>query len=616
MVERTRLLGPRELEARNPNLAFAVALFEALAGSGVEHVCICPGSRSAPLATAARSLPGLRTHVLVDERSAAFVGLGIARRSGAPVALVCTSGMAAANFHPAVAEADLSRAPLIVLSADRPPELRGFGAPQTIEQPGLFARHVRYEHDAAVPRPELDVRRYGLSLGARAVHEATGRRPGPVHLNLPFDEPLDPAAQAPSGPPLGERDEARGGRERGPARRSLGIAVPSPDVVADWTEIIGSTSRGAIVCGPLDADADLAEAILELGRAAGWPVFAELTSQLRRGPWAGAGPLVAGFDALLRDPARADAWAPDRVLRFGAPPTSKACNAWLHAHAGAGGARLAVVDASGTRADPGHCVDEWLEVDPELWCRRVADRLSARNAAGRGAADPAWLADIAAADKRVGSAQRDFLDSRPGLQSLGTADVLLQELPAEATLYLANSMSVRDAETVARGAEREVRVVANRGANGIDGLISSGLGASLVAPGPTALLIGDLAFLHDLSALAAAPALGASLTIVVLNDDGGGIFSYLPVAAHGEEVAFDELFRVRHGLALDGASRGLGADAVRVSDADGLRKALRASFEAPGVQVIEVPIDAEENGAEHRALFATLAEAASEADAS
>ena len=588
-------LGFDGLARTNATYAAACALLDELALGGVSAVSICPGSRSAPLAVAAASHPALACTVHVDERSAAFFALGRAKASGAPGAVVCTSGTAAANFLPAVVEAHHDRVPLLLLTADRPPALRDWGAPQTIRQPGLYAAFVRFEAETELPAAASYREAPLRSLACRAVHEATGARPGPVHLNVPFDEPLDPAPDP--------AFRAPSARRQSPAMRRCGAApTPTPALVDELAQATRER-RGVVVCGPQRAAPDLCEAILELSSAAGWPVVADLASQLRCGPYAPGRAILSAADAWLRDERLAAEFRPEIVLELGSPPTSKVLGGWL---AGSGAERWKV-DPGGGRLDPGRQVGLWLEVDPAALCVRLARRC-ARDAAAR--AGDGWSDRWVAADARARTELDRALAEEGALDGVRVAHRLLEALPDGATLQLSNSLAIRDAELAAAVGSRRLRVFTNRGANGIDGIVSSALGAAAGSEGPLALLVGDLAFLHDLPALARARHHDVSATIVVLDDDGGGIFSHLPVAAHDGALDFDALFRVPHGARLGALAGGFGLDHVRVRDAEHLADAVRHSLETPGVQVIEAPIDPRRNLLAHRALWARAAAAA------
>lgn len=576
---------PAVAAAPNRNLAFARALFEEVQRGGIRHVCVCPGSRSAPLAIASAATPGLRVWTHVDERSAAFFALGLAKASRAPVALVCTSGTAAANFLPAIVEANLARVPLLALTADRPAELRACGAPQTIDQVRLFGSHVRWYAEAPLPEATEAALRHVRALVSHALAEANGAMPGPVHLNLPFRDPLDPrvvAADAFSDmPPL-----ATSGRAPAPFTRVVcAVGDASPEIVGELAALARAHERGVIAIGALDLDGDLQIALADLAVAAGWPIVAEPAAQLRTGPLALRAPVLAAADWLLRDAAFARAHVADVVLRVGPMPTSKAFQLWLEREPPA---HLVVLDAGGGWEDPLHAANAIVRGDPARLATRVLRRLGV---APRAAAPSAWLASWQTADAAAVRVIAEAGSPGPVITTPALVRELADALPDGATLYASNSMAVRDLDCFFPAGGPRVRVLANRGANGIDGIVSSALGAAAAGAGPTVLLIGDLAFLHDVGALVSARRHRLPLVIVAVNDDGGGIFSLLPVAAHAEPAHFDALFRVPHGLDLAAIARGFGIDALRVGDAVTLRGALAAALASGVPMLVEVPLD-------------------------
>jgi 2-succinyl-5-enolpyruvyl-6-hydroxy-3-cyclohexene-1-carboxylate synthase len=588
---------------RDANQEFAAALLDELSRAGVAHVCLCPGSRSTPLVVAAARTTGLTLHAQLDERSAAFFGLGLARASRQPVALICTSGTAAANFLPAVIEAHYARVPLVVLTADRPPELREWGAGQTIDQVRLYGSHVRLFVEAPVPAPGVRLSAYARALASRAVATAVGLPAGPVHLNLPFREPLEPTAAALSLPPAaaspalpGRRSPAYLAVER-PERR------PFPELLKRLAAALAGEPRGVLVAGPTDRDPGLATQAARLARTLGWPLLAEPTSQLRCGLHVRSAPIVAHYDAFLRDVEFARMHTPGVVFRIGDTPTSKPLRQWLEA---AGAAQHFFVDPDGAWHDPTHRGGESLQVDPALLCAGLADAL-AHHAPGQDAVD--WGESFRAADAACARVFDEVLAREPRLLAPAVVRALAAALPDGASLFVSSSMPVRDVDTFWPAADRRLRVLCNRGANGIDGVVSSSLGASLAGEGPTALLTGDLAFLHDVGGLFAARRLSSSCTLLVLNDDGGGIFSFLPIAEQGESVSFRELFTLPHGLNCAPAAALYGLGYVHVCDAEGLWRALAASIGAPGVRVIEVSIAGEANVALHRTIWRAVSEA-------
>lgn len=575
------------------NQAFAEVLLGALAEAGIRHLCLCPGSRSTPLVVAAARTKALRLHAQLDERSAAFFALGLARASRQAVALLCTSGTAAANFLPAIVEAHHARVPLVVLTADRPPELRGWGAGQTIDQLRLFGSHVRLFVEAPTPCPGTPLAAYARALGRRAVSVAEASPAGPVHLNLPFREPLEPPAghDTVSSAPV-EVEAWSEALRAAPARLTPGIAL-----VETLTDIFRTAASGVVVAGPMDREPALADAAARLSAMLGWPLLAEPISQLRTGPHVAATTVLAHADAFLREASVADAHAPDVVLRLGDTPTSKPLRRWLEARPST---RLYLVDPDDGWQDPTHRAAAVLRVDPALLCQALAGSLtgaSPRPEALR------FSAALASADRCASRTIESVLAAEPRLFAPAVVREVARALPDGATLFVSNSMPVRDVDAFWPADPRRVRVLCNRGANGIDGIISTALGASLASPGPTVLLTGDLAFLHDVGGLFAARRLEASCTIVALNDDGGGIFSYLPIAEHGESVRFQDLFTLPHGLRFEHAASLYGIGHERIVDRAGLRRALDRVVGAPGVRVLEIPLDRDANVAHHRALW-------------
>ena len=588
--------------ASNHNFAFAARLFDELARCGVEHVVVSPGSRSAPLATAAWRQPALRCWSQIDERSGAFFALGLAKATRAPVAVVCTSGTAAVNLHPAVVEAHHARVPLLLLTADRPPELRDCGAGQTIDQVGLYGGAVRWFAEAPVPEPgESGLLRTAGALARRAVASARGRPAGPVHLNLPFREPLAPTP--------GEYDvgSARDAREPGECAAAFDVgaesdeAPPSPDLVASLLARLRSCERGVVICGPLDAEPETAESIARLAAALGWPLLADAASQLRRGPHAEGSPLVASFDLFLRHRATARRLAPQCVLRFGDSPTSTALRLWLEAHPPAG---FVLVDPDGVRHDPSHLAVDVLRVHPRALCTALLRRTGEDSPP----ASP-WLRAFLAAEQCTRQVVERELGSDSDLLEARAVRELDAALPEGTLLYVSSSMPIRDVDGFLTPGASRLRVLCNRGANGIDGVVSSALGASAAGATPTVLLTGDLAFLHDAGGLLVAARHGLRATIVVLDNDGGGIFSFLPIAAHGAAVGFEDHFRTPHGLDLAAVASAYGAAAVRVGSWEHFRTAFKEALAGDRLSVLVIPVDRDRNVARHREIQRAVATA-------
>ena len=550
----------------NPSTAFGTVFVDELIRCGLREAVLAPGSRSAPVAmalfdrAAAGGPAGPRLHVRIDERSAAFLGLGLAKASRRPVVLICTSGTAAAHFHAAVIEADEAGVPLIVLTADRPPELRGTGTSQTIDQLKLYGAAVRWFSEAGVPEERPGMVPYWRSLACRAWAMASGGAgglPGPVHINLPLRDPLVPDADDSWPEPLDGRPHGAPWTSAGAMRPQHGGAL-----ALDWTE------RGVVVCG--DGDYDPAP-LLTLAEAAGWPVLAEPSSGARSGPNA-----LSAYGYLLDSPAFVAGHRPDLVISAGRPGLSRSQLGFLRGAPGPAPARHVVV-AQG----PGR----WA--DPARTATEVAAGVELRGSGPVRA--PAWLAAWQRADAAARRAADEILDADELPTEPGVARDLAAALPPGALLWAGSSLPVRDLDQQ-MSPRAGLRVLASRGASGIDGLVSSAIGAALAhqadGGGPAVALLGDLAFVHDAAGLMLGPAEPRpDLCIVVVNNDGGGIFSTLEQAAFPE--SFERLFGTPHGTDLGLLTRAAGVPHLRLDKASGLPDALRGD----GLRVIEVHTD-------------------------
>ena len=529
----------------NPATAFGLTFSDELIRCGLREVVLAPGSRSTPLAMAfyeAARQQRLRLHVRIDERSASFTALGLAKASRLPVAVLCTSGTAAANFHPAVIEADESGVPLVVLTADRPAELRGLGANQAIDQIKLYGAAVRWFCEAGLPEARPGAARYWRSLACQAWAHAAGRvggLPGPVHLTLPFREPLVPGGDE-------EWPESLEGRPGGqPWTRFADHAAPHDVLDLPWTE------RGVVVCGDGDYDA---RALTELAGRAGWPVLAEPSSGARRGPGA-----LSAYQYLLATPEFVRAHQPDVIVSAGRPGLSRPQLAFLKN----GSARRHVVVAQG----------------PGRW------------------------ADPQRADEAARRAVDAVLDEDESLTEPRLARDLATSLPDGALLWCGSSQPVRDIDC-ALPPRADLRVLASRGTSGIDGTTSSAIGAALAHGGPAFAVIGDLTFLHDAAGLALGPdEPRPDLCLVVVNNDGGGIFSALEQAAF--PGPFERLFGTPHGTGLNHLAAAFGLPYQRLEQPGDLAKALQGT----GLRVVEAQTS-RAGGTELRARLRAAAAAA------
>jgi 2-succinyl-5-enolpyruvyl-6-hydroxy-3-cyclohexene-1-carboxylate synthase len=564
----------------NPSTAFGTVFADELARCGLREAVVAPGSRSTPLAMALHALDRagrIRLHVRIDERSASFTALGLAKASSRPVAVLCTSGTAAANLHPAVIEADESGVPLLVLTADRPPELRGTGANQTVDQVKMYGGAVRWYAEAEVPQSRplsagTSAVGYWRSLACQAWALAagdTGTFPGPVHLNLPFREPLVPGDDAAWAEPLDGRPDGA------PWTRFAPSAGAAPQVEIPWTE------RGLLVCGDGDYDA---ESLVELAERAGWPVLAEPSSGARRGPNA-----LTGYQYLLASGAFMAAHRPEVIVSAGRPGLSRPQSALLSL-AGTDPIRHVVVtQGPGRWADPQRVATDVAASIKLTGAHRVPDA-----AGGSGRWLAAWRRADSAATRTAGAVLDSAAapDGEPALTEPLLARELLAALPEQAMLWCGNSLSVRDIDLL-MPARTDVRVLASRGASGIDGTASTAAGAALAhsaaAPGaPAFALIGDLALLHDAAGLAIGPGEPRpDLCLVVVNNDGGGIFEALEQAAFPDEGMFERMFGTPHGMSVEHLAAAFGVPYTLVERPGELAKALPGT----GLRIVEARTD-------------------------
>lgn len=595
----------------NATYAYIGAVVDELVRSGVTDLCLCPGSRSTPIAICAARHPGIKVWTLIDERSAGFFALGLAKALRRPAALLSTSGTAAANFLPAVVEARYGRVPLVVLTADRPHELRDTGALQTIDQVRLYGTHAKWFADAAIPEGTDAMMRYARNIASRAVAVAAGGAQGPVHLNFPLREPLVPVPAQDQIPPEEARAGAAwSGREEGrPYVSSQARRAPDPELASALAREMSQRRRGLIVCGPLD-DPALPDAVCRLAAALGYPVLADPLSQVRCGPH-DRGPVIDGYDALLRTRGAIEALAPEVVLRFGAVPASKPLMRYLEAH---GAVRQIVVDAGGEWNDPERLAAEFVHADPAPLCKAVLGALAAAGVVPGvpGAVPSAYRAsDWLALWQRLGSQARAAIRVRLDAMAEpfeGKAFAELSDLlPDGAVFYVGNSMPVRDLDTFLPGTPRSVRFLGNRGASGIDGLVSSALGVSAGTAAPVVLVLGDLAFYHDLNGLLAARLHGLSATIVLINNDGGGIFSFLPQAGYPEY--FEALFGTPHGLDFRHAAGLYGARHALVESWGEFRARVREGISGEGISIVEVRTARDSNVLLHREVWQAVEDA-------
>ena len=571
-LERLATASPADVQA-----TFCATLVDQWIRMGMQHAVVSPGSRSTPMALALADRPEIGLHVAVDERSASFIALGIASATGVPAALLCTSGTAAVHFHAAVVEADLSGVPMLVLTADRPPELHGVGAPQTIDQFELYGDVVRVFASAEV----ADARsaHEWRALAAELWWATLGDDAGPVHLNLPFREPLVGAPLAlPAAGELDARDVVDGAATAG---EFFASPVPLEELAVGF-----SGKAGLIVAGRGVCDVD---GVARLATALGWPVFADPRSGCRTLPMA-----VCAFDPIVRAVSSRPEFQPDVVLHLGEQPASKVLGQWMQSRAAAGVEHVHVF-APQRIIDPAGIVTARVYGEPGAVCAAI-------EAEGLEPAPAAWLTRWIAAEVAAQAA----LDSSLGGATDGSPSepMVAREVSGlDGVLVVSSSMPVRDVEWFGRAST--TTVLSNRGANGIDGVIASAIGAAIGSGRRTVLLIGDVAFCHDLSSLVGLAARGLDLTIVVVDNDGGGIFSFLPQRGALAADRFEQLFGTPHGTDLVGVARAHGLGARTAHTLLDLREAL----DDRECSVVRIVSDRDQNVLDHDAWHAAVAAA-------
>lgn len=583
----------------NANILWARILLGALRRGGARHVCVSPGSRCAPLVLAAREIQGFELTVHLDERSAAFFALGHALATRTPSVLICTSGTAAANYLPAVCEASQACVPMILLTADRPAELRFAGAPQTMDQRNLYGGFARGFHELALPDASREALIALRDTAWRAVGEATGPPAGPVQIDVPFREPLSPA----------EEDAERVGRLWEWWMGGPGADVPPPcaprpvDVgeTEDALDHLRAARRPWVLAGPGSTSAAEAAAVHRFASAWKAPILADVGSGLRfrvgggaeaeRGEVAHDCAVTCGHVDAIARALRSVGDMPDVVLRFGGLPTSKATNELL--------ARIDctvfAVQTDDRRRDPDGVVRAVIRGKTDGVCDRFAAALH-----GGDRVEPGWSGRFARAD-RIACA---FLRGYPLPLEAAVVRAAIEAMPARSTVFLSNSMPIRWADFYSDASDAGHDVFANRGVNGIDGITSSAFGAALGTGRPLLLVTGDLAFLHDLGGLGSARWLGHPAVVLLLNNDGGGIFAHLPIARFPEVDR--SLIETPHAFRLAPAAEIFGLDHATAATAAEVTDQVALAVDAGRMTVIEVRTERNQMAVEHAALVRAL----------
>lgn len=552
-----------------------------LVKSGVTDVVISPGSRSTPLAMTVVEHPKLKEWIIIDERSAAFFALGIAKQTNRSVALICTSGTAAANYYPAVVEATYSRVPLIVLTADRPHELRDVGAPQAIDQIDLYGDYPKWFHEMALPESSPQMLNYSRSCASKAISTAQMEPAGPVHLNFPLREPLVPDFTL-KNLWMSHQETTHHPVYNGAKRVAEGM-------LSQILKKVQARKRGVIVCGP-QIDSKLAKSLTQLAKTWGLPILADPLSQLRSGAHK-KNNIIEGYDAFLRDQSIREILKPDFIIRFGAMPVSKAYLFYVQENDDI--PQFVVENNEGYR-DPSGINSAFIYANPILFCEdAVKFQPNLPNIEGN------WLTIW----QQMNQITRSYLSapSQAVITEGEAVRALLEVIPEENQLYVGNSMAIRDVDTFFTTTTKKIKVLANRGANGIDGMVSSALGAAATTENHVTLLLGDLSFFHDLNGLLTAKHYGINITILLINNNGGGIFSFLPQAKHGKH--FEALFGTPIDIEFKKAIEMYNGTYFLAENEESLKTNLKETYNAGGLSVIEVKTDRTKNSHWHQKLW-------------
>lgn len=607
--------------APDVNTAAAELLVDGFAAAGVRDFVVCPGSRSTPITLAiarARDRGLVRLHVVVDERAGAFFALGQGRVTGVPSVVVCTSGTAGAHFMPAVIEASLARVPLIVITADRPWELREASAPQTIDQPRLFGTHARFALDLGPPSAEPSALRAFARMAAQTVERALWPDPGATHLNVQFRKPLEPArASGREGyrDPLVELVERLCGR--GPTRVIPAQIAPDDGAIEPVASLLVRSSRAIVVCGPAEragraAIACRRDAILEFATSHNLPVLAEAASGARFHRRASPSRAISHFDTVLRNTRAREALAPDLVIEFGLPPTSsayaRALGEWTEAKR--------VVVAPYGWPDPASSAD-WLIRAGAVEACAALEAAAPGTDVHRKRREPygaAWSRADAAAERAISTVLETPPERRNSEVEVATSlsegacvRALCATLPDGAVVMSGNSLAARHLDTFVSAARRDLTVLHQRGACGIDGLVAGGAGAKAASGSPVALLLGDLSLAHDATSLVLAARAGGPFVIVAIDNAGGRIFEGLPIARAIEAGTFEELFAAPAGLDFGALGVAAGVDVVRATSEVELKAALDRGWNTQRTTLVVAVVPPHDHAAREARIDSELA---------
>lgn len=559
----------------NKNILWATIFLEQLAKLGVKHICISPGSRSTPLTLAAAYNKKFKCLNIVDERSSAFFATGIARVTGTPVVLICTSGTATAEYYPAIIEAYQQRIPLIVCTADRPPELINRGANQTINQKNLYANHIRFFFDAGLPKISKQKLASIKKISIQSFEISSFKDKGPVHINFPFEKPFEPETYTDKIPVDFElnyktKDE---------------LIFPSQvnqKKVETLIQLISNAHKGLIIVGPDGHNAEFPKLLNAVAVKTGFPIFADGASQLRFGKFS-KNNVIANYDALLRSEHFLKDFSPDLILHFGRTITSKGLEQFLEKTS----APKYLINEFGDWFDPTNSAKDVLAIKPTEFCKML---LNSKKTDAISKEKKEWYEYISKVDLAAEKIKEELFTSSQFPNEPKTINLLLKNLPDKANIMLSNSLPVRDFDFFTSTLDKKITVFHNRGASGIDGILSTALGIASISKDPTILITGDLAFYYDLTSLLTAKQYNIPLIIILVNNNGGGIFQFLPISKY--QGVFDQFFTMPHSLSFKNFVKEFGGNYSLVKKQSDFEKRLNEALTANNFSVLELKTDA------------------------
>lgn len=591
-----------KLKYLNRNTLWAEIFVNSLANVGLDAVCISPGSRSTPLAMAFANQSEIEVFSLLDERGAGYFVLGMALEKGKAVALVCTSGTAVANYFPAVIEANYSNVPLLLLTADRPHELRNSGTNQSIDQIKIFGDHVREFIDLALPEanPTPKMMRYLQSTAARVLFEANSFRPGPVHINMPFRKPLEPN--------LVPEDFSEVWHEKNDllileiiqskVSISIGQMMPTEEQIQLLAGLISEKKKGLIICGPKSPEGEFPAYISELARISKYPILADGLSGLRFNLENQPKLNISGYESFLASDLSKDLENPEIILQFGNAPISNRLQNFL---AGLEKTRRIQINSFGNWADGEHRLTDHIWADPIELCRQVIETLDPWERDENN-----WIKSWINIEKLSWEIIESYI-KKEWFEGAVLSEIL-KMIPEESNLFVASSLPIRHLDQFGKSSQKKIRIFANRGASGIDGTISSALGVVAASKKLIVLLIGDLSFYHDLNALLSVRRHDLQIIIVLINNDGGGIFHRLPIADFNPP--FNDLFLTPHGLSFEKTAQQFSLEYSLVNQREGFGEAFQKSIKDKESTIIEVVGDSVKHESSRKEIVRLLNQAA------